>query len=160
MLVWAIAVQTRVEFAHGLQVSEFAAGRGAVGSISAQWHARMLEWTVRVGAMREKSAEFFGLVCGLGGWRGVATRTLLVLARGAKRTDVAQVDGGALGSGRRLVGIRAILPGAAEVEMTNAFRGVAVLLGVLFHLVIRRRVHIGLVLRRTLSGTSVLLCAF
>jgi len=63
-------IQTRVELAHGLNVSELAVWSSAVGTVSTQWHGRVLERAVRVRAIREELAVLLSLKYNLlsGGW--------------------------------------------------------------------------------------------
>jgi len=65
MLERAGGVQARVEFAGRFDVSELAVRCSAVRTVAAEWHGRMSEGTVRVGAIREELAVQFGLVSDL-----------------------------------------------------------------------------------------------
>lgn len=62
MLVMTGRVQTRVEFAGGLDVCELASFRLAVGSIATDRHAGVLEVAMGVGTIGEESAHGLGLV--------------------------------------------------------------------------------------------------
>lgn len=64
MFVWAGWVQTRVEFAGGLNVCELASLIRTVRSIAADWHAGVLEVAMGVGAIGEEATHGLGLVSG------------------------------------------------------------------------------------------------
>lgn len=68
MFVRAIRVHAWVELARSLNVRELASFGRAAGTIAAKWHVRVLEMTMRVGAMGEESAHLLGLMRRLDRW--------------------------------------------------------------------------------------------
>lgn len=68
VLVGALGVQAGIELAGGLDMCKLATFGLAVGSITADWHTRVLELTVGVGAMREEPTHGLGLVRGSYCW--------------------------------------------------------------------------------------------
>lgn len=67
VLVRAAGVHTRVEFAGGLKVCEFASFGLAVGTVAAKRHVGVLEMAELVGAMWVEPAHFLCLVRSLNG---------------------------------------------------------------------------------------------
>lgn len=68
VLVGTLGVQAGIELAGSLDMCKLASFGLAVGSIAADWHTRVLELTVRVGAMREEPTHGLGLVRGSYSW--------------------------------------------------------------------------------------------
>ena len=94
MLVGTGRVETRVKLAWDLQMGELAGRDRTIGTIVAQRHRRMLKRAVGIDTVWEESADFFGVMGGLEGWRRVASRAFPVLACRTIRAVVAGVDRG------------------------------------------------------------------
>ena len=88
MLERARAVEARIELTRRLDVRKRAAIRSAVCAVSAERHVGVLERAVWVRAVREESAECFGLVGSLDRRGGVASDAFPVLAG---RTEGARI---------------------------------------------------------------------
>lgn len=119
VLVGAITVCTGIELAHCLKVGELATFDGAVASIAARWHLRVLEWALGIGAMGIELALLLALVCSSGSRGRMFGGTLEVLARCAVAADVCDIDSNARRSCWRLVGELAVAISTTQVELAH-----------------------------------------
>lgn len=119
MLVRTVPVGARVEFAHDRIVPEFAAGNGAIRTVTARRHRRVLVGTILVGAVGEVDALGRLLVRTTFSGRRVSAGTFPVLASNAVTACIRHVHRLSVGGSWTLVGEGAIDLAATQIELAH-----------------------------------------
>jgi hypothetical protein len=123
VLIGTYCVEAGVEFAHCLEMCEFATLSRAVRTVAAQWHRWVAKRTLWICAVWEEFAVLLRLMrFSLGGGR-MASDALAVLAGCFERTDVMNIDSRSRWSRWGLMCKWTVRFGALEVEFANGIRG-------------------------------------
>jgi hypothetical protein len=123
VLIRTYCVEAGVEFAHCLDVGEFATFSRAVCAIAAQWHRWVAKWTIWICAVWEEFAVLLCLMRFSLGRGGMARDSFAVLAGCFERTGVMNIDGCSGWSRWGLMCEWTVRFGALEVEFANGIRG-------------------------------------